>query len=152
MRSARWREHPARPSQPFWAANGREKNHGIVEVVVYVILVAPVTRLLDIVSIAIAGSAPIRHNSNSGGGSPQHDVGIDLTIAQIIAISDVNETIAVAIDQVERIMSLREDHLHLRATLLSIGTGSDQEGNRERDGDKESAGGKLGCGRHGITL
>ena len=135
------------------ATDGREKNHSIVEVLVVGILVAYVTSLYF---------APLRSidfiartldlNPDLGRRSTQYDGGTDLTIAQGTAASEVNEAIAAAIDQVERIIRLRENHLHLRATLLGIGAGRDQESNRERDGDKESTGGKLGCDCHSINL
>ena len=89
------------------AANGREKNHGIVEVIVYVVLVSSVSGLNNIVSKAIAGAARAYGlNPDVERGSSHYDAGIDLTIAQIIAVSDVNEAIAVAINHVEHIMSL----------------------------------------------
>ena len=75
-----------------------------------------------------------------------------MIIVQGIAVSDVNESIAVAIDHVERIPSLRVNHLYLRAALLGVGAGCDQESERERDGDEDNGCGKLGCDCHSVTL
>ena len=135
------------------AADGREKNHSIVVIVVSVILVASGARLYYAGSKVKSDSSRVFDlNPDFGWGSSQHDVGTDLTIAQGIPVSEVNEAILVTVDQVERIICLRENHRYLRAALLGIGAGSAQESNRERDSDKESTGGKLGCGCHGIAL